>query len=367
MLLPPFVLLSPFAMLAYVPPRPRLEDSPGLRVAFGFGYPLGQVAMAWVLTAEATRNLRKAGPTAGPPKPTAFPEPPRGRPVPVVFAPAAPEPAAAAAGRATPTRCCGRSGTPGGRPRCRSLDRPVRLLGAVLAVVAVALFAGGGWLLVQRAVQALDPDEAARLARPVVGPGRRGRELMLAAGVLAGGLYLVPVAVGVSGCVAGERLRGHARPVALHPAGPAAILRSKVRAHAERGLVFAAGAAAGIGAGFGAGGWIPGLAAGLAFAAGVLLVVGLGAWVSVRCETPGRAFRLTLPAVVLGVAAARGGVEPGGGGGGATAGRTVHLGRGGVRGPRRAVLVAGRGGAGPRIKTNQPHDEDDERHDPDGG
>jgi ABC-type Na+ efflux pump permease subunit len=125
--------------------------------------------------------------------------------------------------------------------------------------------------------------------------------MILAAGVLAGGLYLVPVAAGVSGCVARERLRGTLDPLLSTPLGRQAILRSKVRAHAERGLVFAGGAVAGIGAAFGADGWVPGFVAGLAFGAAVLLVVGVGVWASVRAETPGRAFRLTLPAVALGL------------------------------------------------------------------
>src|SRR2546430_16661519 len=79
------------------------------------------------------------------------------------------------------------------------------------------------------------------------------------------------------------------------------MLRSKVRAHAEGGLVFAAGALTGVGCGFGADGGVRlGLAAMAALAAGFGLDVALGAWLSVRCPPPGRAFRLGLPAVLPG-------------------------------------------------------------------
>jgi hypothetical protein len=77
------------------------------------------------------------------------------------------------------------------------------------------------------------------------------------------------------------------------------MLRSKVRAHAERGLAFAGGAAIALGAGFGAdGGTRLGLAALGALAAGTGLVVALAAWLSVRCPTPALALRLCMPAVV---------------------------------------------------------------------
>jgi ABC-type Na+ efflux pump permease subunit len=123
---------------------------------------------------------------------------------------------------------------------------------------------------------------------------------MVTAGVLAAGLYLLPLAVGVAGCVAGERHRGTLDPLLATPLGRRGVLFSKVRAHAEQGLVFAVGAATAVGCGFGAdGGLRLGAAAIAALLGGFALVVTLAAWLSVRCETPVRAFRLALPAVVL--------------------------------------------------------------------
>ena len=85
-LVPPFVFLSPFAMLIYT----RLdfaEHTSAIRFACGFGYPIAQVIVAAVIVATAARSLRKAGATAEPVDRTAYPEPPRGRPAPIVFAP----------------------------------------------------------------------------------------------------------------------------------------------------------------------------------------------------------------------------------------------------------------------------------------
>jgi hypothetical protein len=182
-------------------------------------------------------------------------------------------------------------------------DQPVRLLGALLTLVAVALFATGAFLLVQRAARALDVDEASLLARRGAGPHDSAGSMLLATGVLAGALYLLPLAIGVSGCVAGERFRGTLDPLLATPIGRWRVLRSKVRAHAERGLGFAGTAAAALGAAFGADGgtWV-GLAAVAWFAGGVGLVIGLGAWLSVRCAAPARGFLFALPAVVAVVA-----------------------------------------------------------------
>jgi ABC-type transport system involved in multi-copper enzyme maturation permease subunit len=294
-LIPPFVLLSPFAMLAYY----YLELDPGaLRVMFGFGYPVGQVAIAWVLLVEAARGIRRAGPTDGPPKPTAYPEPPRGRPTPVVLAPLdadrAPLPPVDDADPVLwKERHAGRA------PLIPVFDQPVRLLGALATLVTVALFATGAFLLVERTVRAMDPDEAERLLRLGPGPPDSAGRMLLAAGVFAGALYLLPLAAGVTGCVAGERFRGTLDPLMATPVGRRRVLRSKVRAHAERGLGFAGAAAAALGAGFGAdGGTRLGLAAVAWFAAGVGLVIGLGAWLSVRCALPVRGFLFAVPAVV---------------------------------------------------------------------
>jgi ABC-type transport system involved in cytochrome c biogenesis permease component len=189
-----------------------------------------------------------------------------------------------------------------GRPNPPSpFATPAHWVGALVAVLAVALFVTAGWLLVKRAVQALDPDEATRFDGR--GPPDSAGGMLIAAGVLASGLCLLPLAVGVTGCVAGERQRGTLESLLATTLGRRRMLGSKVRAHVERALVFAAGAAAALGAGFGTdGGPRFGLAAVAAFVAGFGLVVGFGAWLSVRCDTPVRAFRLCLPVVVLTVA-----------------------------------------------------------------
>jgi ABC-type transport system involved in multi-copper enzyme maturation permease subunit len=291
--IPPFVLLSPFAMLAYYA---HLGDG-ALRSASGFGYPVGQVAIAWILLVEAARGIRMAGPTDGPPKPTAYPEPPRGRPAPVVLAPRDPDRPLPPVDDADPVlwkeRHTGRA------PLVPVLDQPVRILGALATLVTVALFATGGFLLVQRTVRAMDPDEAGRLLRRGPGPPDSAGSMLLAAGVFAGALYILPLAVGVTGCVAGERFRGTLDPLLATPADRRRALWSKVRAHAERGLGFAGAAAAALGAGFGAdGGTRLGLAAVAWLAGGVALVAALGAWLSVRCALPVRAFLFAVPALV---------------------------------------------------------------------
>jgi ABC-type transport system involved in multi-copper enzyme maturation permease subunit len=293
-LIPPLVLVSPFAMLIY---HEREVDSATLRAMFGFAYPAAQVVVAWVILREATRHLRKAGPTAGPPEPTAYPEPPRGR---VVLMSTATErepdplpPLDDADPILWKERHSGRT------PLLPALARPARIIGTAFTLMAATLFATGGFLLIQRTAHALDPLESERLLRRGTEPPDSAGAMLIAAGAFASGLYLLPLAIGATGCIAGERFRGTLDALLTTSLGRRRMLQSKVRAHAERGLVFAAGAATALGAGFGAdgGAWF-GAAAIAAFASGVAFVLGLGAWLSVRCETPLRAFRLCLPAVV---------------------------------------------------------------------
>ncbi len=297
LLIPPLVFVSPFAMFAYI----STASDASMRWAIAFGYPLIQAMLAGGLLVRATHALRCPGATAGPHAPTAFPEPPRGRPVPVIFAPAIAElpplpPVSDAAPVLWKERHASRLAYP----------MPARMvwgLGTAMACVALLLFVAGGWLLLERAVQALDPDEAERLLNRSTGRPDRASTLLRTAGVLASALYLLPLAVGVTGCVAGERLRGTLDSLLCTPLRRGQILRSKVQAHTERGLVFAGGAIAAFSAGFGIeNGLHAGLQAVAVFAAGVVLIVGLGSWLTVRCATPVRAFRLCLPAVVAVVA-----------------------------------------------------------------
>src|SRR5262249_17807407 len=81
-----------------------------------------------------------------------------------------------------------------------------------------------------------------------------------------------------------------------------AILRSKVQAHAERGTAFVAVAGAAIGMAFTADGDIRlgASSAALGFG-GIVLVLGLGAWLTVYWATDFRAFRILLLFVLLSV------------------------------------------------------------------
>jgi ABC-type transport system involved in multi-copper enzyme maturation permease subunit len=293
-LIPPLVLLSPFAMLVYH----SLEMTSGvLRALFGFAYPIGQTLIACAIMVEATRNLRRAGPAVDPPQPTAYPEPPRGRAVlmmPIILD-HAPEPLPPV-DDADPVLWKERQSW---RTPSPILGRTARLLGAVFTIAAVTLFAIGGFRLIQRAIHALDPLEAEKLLSRGPQPPDPAGSMLIAAGVFASGLYLVPLAVGVTGCIARERFRQTLDMLLATPLSRWHMLRSKVKAHTERGLAFAGGAAAALGAGFGAdgGAWF-GLAALVAYATGVGMVLGLSTWLSVRCATPVRAFRLCMPAVV---------------------------------------------------------------------
>lgn len=298
LLLPPFVLLSPFAMLIYT----RLDYSEALRVACGFAYPVGQAAVAWLILSEAARQLRNEGATAGPPDPTEYPEPPRGRPSPIILGPLPPAsiplpPLDEASPVLWKERHTGRT------LPLPVLDAPIRWIGALFTIIAIMLFLTGGWSLVKRAIRGLDPIEAERLAQRGPEPPDEGGSLLTTAGVFAAGLYLVPLAAGLAGIVAGERHRRTLDPLRATLLGRRSILHAKVRAHAERGLALGVGAVAAIGGGFGADGGAPlGLAAMGALAAGFALVIALAAWLSVRCATPIRAFRLCLLPVVLVIA-----------------------------------------------------------------
>src|SRR5262249_31692158 len=127
-----------------------------------------------------------------------------------------------------------------------------------------------------------------------------GGALLIVAGTLAAGLYLFPLTVGISGCVAGERQRGTLDSLLATPLSRRSILLSKLRARAASSLVFGIGAITGIGCGFGAdGGLRLGLVAMAAMAAGFLFTIALAAWLSVRCDSAVRALRLSLPALVL--------------------------------------------------------------------
>jgi len=163
-----------------------------------------------------------------------------------------------------------------------------------VALLAASAFIIGAWQLLSRAVLGLDPDEAHFLTQQGM-ERRHGSGWLLAAGVLSSGLFLVPLSIGVTGCVAGERQRSTLDSLLTTLIPRRTILWSKVRAHMERWLGFGVASVAAIGCGFGVRGGVTfGLVAMAAAIAGSWCMTALAAWLSVRCPTPGRAFWLCL-------------------------------------------------------------------------
>jgi hypothetical protein len=81
-----------------------------------------------------------------------------------------------------------------------------RVVSAIAAVVAVLLFLGGAWVVVYRVGSVFDPNRAEQLTAQS-GPPDQGGWLLMTAAVFAAGRYLLPLAVGLSGAIAGERFR----------------------------------------------------------------------------------------------------------------------------------------------------------------
>lgn len=289
---PPLVLASPFALLAVIH---RSEDGSGI---VRYGYPLAQSVVAGLILVSAARGLRLREPTAGPPPVTAYPEPPHPAEPPLFQPPPTPRPPLPPLDDADPVLW---------KERCLS-RRPVwgmpslsRVIAALAAGLAAVLFVGGAWVLVKRVAMALHPEQAAKLANQTGAPDAGGW-LMVGAGVFAAGRYLLPVAVGISGSVAGERFRGTLDVLLSTTLDRRAVLWAKVQAVAERSTAFAAVAVAAVGMAFTADGgvWL-GAAAAILLLSGFGLVIGLGAWLTVRCPSDARAFRLLLPIAVLAV------------------------------------------------------------------
>jgi ABC-type transport system involved in multi-copper enzyme maturation permease subunit len=287
---PPLVLLSPFAVLAWV----HRGQDPNAS-ALGALYALAQVAVAVLVVRRAARALRLRDATAGPPPQSAFPDPPRPAPPPLVQPERAPRAARPPVCDADPVLWKDRHAP---RPAW-ALPRTARAASAAVAAVAALLFLSGAWQVAQRAGRALQPTEAARLANGGVPPDGASW-LLSAAAVFAAGRYLLPLAVGLSAAVAGERFRNTLDPLLCAPLDRAALLRSKVRAQVERGTGAAAVAVSAVGGAFATdGGPLLGAAAALLMLCGFGLVIGTGALLTVRCASDARAFRLLLPVAVL--------------------------------------------------------------------
>jgi ABC-type transport system involved in multi-copper enzyme maturation permease subunit len=280
-----FVLVfNPFGMLA-------AADRAGWYLVAAWGYAALEFLAAALILAAAGRALRLREPSAGPPPATQFPAPPRPADPPLIQ-PTRPTPRTlppldAADPVLWKERCAGF------RPAW-AMPAVARVLSALVVALVIVLFAAGGRELARRLEWALDPDA------PTRPPGLySGGWLLMAGGVFALGRYLLPLAVGVSGAVAGERFRGTLDALLTTPLSRRAILRAKVQAHAERGLGFATAATAGVGMAFTADGVQLGVAAALLVLCGSGLAVALGAWLSVRCPSDTRAFRLLLPFALL--------------------------------------------------------------------
>ncbi|WP_171473853.1 hypothetical protein [Frigoriglobus tundricola] len=82
----------------------------------------------------------------------------------------------------------------------------MRAASALATGLAAVLFVSGGWVLVKRVGLALHPDRAEQLANRSGAPDNGGW-LLIGASTFASGRYLLPLAVGLSGAVAGERFR----------------------------------------------------------------------------------------------------------------------------------------------------------------
>jgi ABC-type transport system involved in multi-copper enzyme maturation permease subunit len=290
---PPLAFASPFALLVVVH-----RGAEAWAPVVGIGYPLAQLAVAGLFLVAAARALRLREPTAGPPPVTAFPEPPRPADPPLLRPDDEPRPDLPPVDETDPVlwkeRCIGH------RPAW-GVPTVARGVSALAAGLAVVLFLAGGWVLAQRVALVLHPERGAQLAdRP--GAPDEGGWLLVCAGVLAAGRYLLPLAVGVSDAIAGERLRGTLDALLATPLDRRTVLGAKVRAVAERGSVFAAVAVTAVGMAFTADGGVRlGAAAAVLVLCGFGLVIGAGAWLTVRRPTDTRAFRLLLPIAVAAV------------------------------------------------------------------
>lgn len=272
--IPPVVLLTPFAALAWLASDP---GGLGQLVAVGLAYPAAQSAVAAWFFADAIRQIRTGH---APPPPAVAPSAAAPlpewsvRPWEVASLPPVDESA--------PLLWKERHVT-GRPPAGPGAGDGVRLLGWGFGAVAGLLMIVGGTSLLTRTTR-----------QP--GDGR----VLMTAGTVAAGLFLVPTAVGLAATVARERHRQTLDALLALPVDRRAVLRAKARAVLERVWVWEVAAVLATGLSFGADGGLPlGLAAAGFALAGAGLVVGLGGWLTVRCPTEVRAIRLLAPAVVL--------------------------------------------------------------------
>jgi ABC-type Na+ efflux pump permease subunit len=286
--IPPFVFVSPFGIIAII------QNIDGwLMVLAALGYAGIQLLVAGLLLSAAVRGVRRAADE---------PEPPRT----VIRLPGAEPPVPSRRAEPPPRPTWQPGYVPPKRPRLDEKDpllwkeryvagRPAqagsadraRAAGCLFAALAlILLFVGLGILINRLWVRPTEDD--------------MGGQLVLNGSTVALGLYLVPAAIGLSAAVARERHRQTLDALLALPVSRGRILQAKVRAAMERAWAWGPAAALASGVAFGAdGGWQLGLAAAAFVLAGIGLVAGLGAWLTVRCPTEVRALRFLVPAVVL--------------------------------------------------------------------
>jgi ABC-type Na+ efflux pump permease subunit len=336
---PPFVLASPFGVLYWLEVA---GPKPTWLVLGGVGYPALQVLVALALFANAIDNLRDEPPLRR--RPRSRPSGHRPRPVsrvrpaePVRYDPA---PSAAQFMEKPPAlpRVSGRNPLlwkeryVTGRKVGADAQGGALAAGLVFAVLGVILVVVGGqtlfgrWMAAEakawnkpRPAPPVSPSHlAAATGTTVVGyrelfppppppwvpPPDEGGRILMTGGVVFSGLFLVPIAIGLSAAVARERHRKTLDALFSIPEDRRVILRAKVRAVAERGWWRGPAAVAVVGTAFAVdGGLLLGLTAAAFVAAGGWLVVGLGVWLTVRCPTEVRALRFLVPVVVVVVGA----------------------------------------------------------------
>lgn|GEM_PF-5623481 len=294
-LVPPLVFASPFGVLIVIHNQ---FDAPELALALSCAYPLVQVLIALLLLSRAARSLRLREPTAGPPLVSAFPLPPRPADPPLL-PPEEPRvltlpPVDGANPILWKERCVG------WRPSW-AVPSVGKILSVGSAALAMVFFVWGGWVLLQRVSMVFDPLQVERLANRSDAPDAGGT-LLTAAGVFAAGRYLLPLALGITGAIAGERFRRTLDVLLSTPLDRRKILRAKLQAHIERGTAFAAIAVAAVGMAFTADADVTlGITAAVLMLSGFGLVIGLGAYLTVYCATDVRAFRLILPLTMVAV------------------------------------------------------------------
>ncbi len=289
---PPCVLASPVGLLEYLHSQSSLATWP---ILIGCGYVLLQLFVGLLFLSSAARSLRLRDAATAPPLRSAFPLPPRPArpplipPLPVTRSPLPPPDSADPV--LWKERCVA------WQPNW-AMPTVAKGLGLLAAAATLLLFARGTWTALDRVRKVFDPAES--LTRRLDAPPDDAGWLLTAAGIFAAGRYLLPLTVGLSGAVAGERLRGTLDALLATPLERRAILRAKAQAHAERGTAFAAIATAAVGMGFTSDGDIRlGTSAAALMLGGVALVIGVGAWLTVRCVTDVRAFRMLLPVTLL--------------------------------------------------------------------